>query len=52
MFPGSNWQLDNIGPGNGLAHVRRQDIIWADDDLVLWHIHTSVGLNEFRQFAT
>ena len=45
MFLGSNWQYSRIGSDNGLAPIRRQAIIWTNDDPVQRRIYASLGLN-------
>ena len=35
---GSNWQYVIPGSGNGLSPVRRQAIIWTNDDSIQWYI--------------
>ena len=35
-----------IGLDNGLSPVRRQAIIWSNDDLFCWRIYTSLDLDE------
>ena len=43
---GSNQQQSSIGSDNGLALIRQQAIIWANDGLAYWCIYRSLGLNE------
>ena len=43
-----NWQYGSIGPDNGLAPNRRQDIIWTNGGLVYWWIYAPLGLNEWK----
>ena len=38
--------VSNTQPGNGLAPVRQQAIIWTNGGIVYWHIYASLGLNE------
>ena len=52
-FQGSNWQHSSICSDNGLVPVRRQAIIWTNDDefTVAYMPHSaSMSLDKFRQF--
>ena len=40
--------IPGIGSDNGLAPIRRQAIIWANDFFVYWRIYASLGLNEWK----
>ena len=44
----SSWQYASISSGNGLSPIRQQTFIWANDCLVFWRIHTSLGLRGYR----
>ena len=43
-----NREYPSIGSCNGLAPIRRQAIVWTNDDLVYWRIHASLVLDEFH----
>ena len=43
---GSNWQLDSVGSGNGLALNRQQTIIWTNADPIQWRFYAALGGNE------
>ena len=48
---GFSWQYGIIGSDNGLAPVRRQDIILASHGLAYWCMFASLGLNELNVYA-
>ena len=52
LFLWSNWQYSSIGSDNGLAPIRRQAIIWTNDDLCCWKAMRSSWCqkNDFIQF--
>ena len=41
-----NWQYTSIGSDDGLAPIKRQNILWTNDGLVYCRIYVSFGLEE------
>ena len=48
---GSDWQISNIGSGNGLAPNRRQATTWTNDDQVHWRMYAALGEKPIRGYS-